>query len=310
MQKAEKMDHLNRIERIYEKAPVISINKNSRYVFFSDCHRGYGGWNDNFAGNQYLCFHAMQYYYQKGFHYVEVGDGDELWENRSPVRIIENYSHIFWMMRRFYRQNRLFLLWGNHDNKKRKTKYVEKYYKEFYNSSENKWEELFPEIRIEEALRLQAEDRKELFVIHGHQGEILNDYLAPMAEMLVRYLWTPLEKLGVRDPTRTAYNYKCCVREENRFSEFAKKKSILVLCGHTHRPMLPEPGEGSYLNDGSQVHPRCITAIELEGGRLSLVKWSVLSRRDASLYVGREVLKGPYLWKKYFEQQIQVSKSR
>lgn len=73
-----------RIKSAYNNAQIRYLGEHDRYVFFSDCHRGYGGWNDNFAANQNLCFHALQYYYDRGFTYVEIGDGDELWENRSP----------------------------------------------------------------------------------------------------------------------------------------------------------------------------------------------------------------------------------
>ena len=74
-----------------------------------------------------------------------------------------------------------------------------------------------------------------------------------------------------------------------------------MLAGHTHRPLLPKPGEGFYLNDGSCVHPRCITAIELENGKLTLVKWSVMVCHGRSLSVEREVLEGPFFWEEYWE---------
>lgn len=304
MKGKENMRISPRIEEAYRKAQILPLKENDSYVFFSDCHRGYGGWNDNFAGNQNLCFHALQYYYERGFHYVEIGDGDELWENGNPGRIIENYSHIFWMMRQFYQKNRLIMLWGNHDNKKRKVKYARKHYAEFYNECSRKEEELFPDICFREAVRLQTGEGRELFLIHGHQGDLLNDYLHPLAGFLVRYFWKPLEKWGIRDPTRPAYNYRSCIRSEKRFRNFADKYPVIVVCGHTHRPVFPKPGEGRYFNDGSMVHPRCIIAIELTRGTLSLVKWSVCSRRDGTLYVCREVLEGPHPLKDYFENQV------
>lgn len=290
-----------RIEAAYDKAQIKTLSQGSRYVFFSDCHRGYGGWNDNFAGNQNHCFHALQYYYERGFTYVEIGDGDELWENRSPGRIIEANSHIFWMMRRFYRQNRLILLWGNHDRKKSREGYVKKHYSSCFNECCRKEEELFDGICVREALRLQTEEGFEVFAVHGHQGELLNDYLHPLAGFLVRFLWKPLEKWGVRDPTRPAYNYQYSEKGEKRFRRFAKQHQLLVICGHTHRPVFPAPGEGRYFNDGSMVHPRCITAIELDAGTLALVKWSTCAGKDGTLFVGREVLEGPYPIREYFE---------
>jgi len=49
------------------------------------------------------------------------------------------------------------------------------------------------------------------------------------------------------------------------------------------------PAEPSYYyNTGSCVHPRCITCIEIEQGRMALVKWSMSARADSTLYVARE----------------------
>ena len=56
-----------------------------------------------------------------------------------------------------------------------------------------------------------------------------------------------------------------------------------------------------YFNDGSCIHPRCITAIEIEGGCISLVKWSVMTRKDRTMYVEREILEGPAKLEDYFE---------
>lgn len=41
------------------------------------------------------------------------------------------------------------------------------------------------------------------------------------------------------------------------------------------------------------MHPRCITCIEIEDNRISLVKWSVRSGEDRILRVEREVLEDP-----------------
>ena len=74
----------------------------------------------------------------------------------------------------------------------------------------------------------------------------------------------------------------------------------MLIAGHTHKPALPPPGESLYFNDGSCVHPRCITAVELENGMAALVKWAHFTRMDGTLYVDREILAGPYEIEAYF----------
>ena len=48
--------------------------------------------------------------------------------------------------------------------------------------------------------------------------------------------------------------------------------------------------EAPYCNTGSCVHPAGITGIEIQNRCITLVKWSVGTRDDLSLYAMREVL--------------------
>ena len=41
---------------------------------------------------------------------------------------------------------------------------------------------------------------------------------------------------------------------------------------------------------GSCVHPYAVTGIELENGIIRLVKWSMMTRADSSMYIGRKVV--------------------
>lgn len=291
-----------RLEQAYQKAETICIDKGSRIVLMSDCHRGVGNHGDNFLPNQNVFFAALQYYYDRCFSYIELGDGDELWENRRLSRIVEFHSDSFWLMSQFYRQGRLEMLYGNHDCRKKDKKFLQTHCGQYYHDSEDCYKELFKEIQAKESILLK--DRHtghEILLLHGHQEDILNDYLWHLAAFLVRFVWRPLELFGVYDPTSAARNYKKRKKTERRLDRFAREKQILVIAGHTHRPVLPPPGESFYLNDGSCVHPRCITAMELENGNITLVKWSVMVRHGRYLSVEREVLAGPFPWEEYWK---------
>lgn len=58
----------------------------------SDCRRGWGNTSHNFLQSQTLFLGALEYYLEKGFTYIELGDGDELWKNRTTEQIIEAHS--------------------------------------------------------------------------------------------------------------------------------------------------------------------------------------------------------------------------
>lgn len=284
----------SRLFKAYKKAEVLPFDETSRFILMSDCHRGQGNTGDNFLPNQTVYFGALEYYYEQGFTYIEIGDGDELWENRSMKPIVEVHSDAFWMLSGFYREGRYRMLYGNHDMIKKKKSYLNRSCSKYYCESSGCELPLFPDITASEGLILENRKKGErLFLVHGHQGDLLNDTLWPLARFLVRYVWRPLEMIGFIDPTGAGRPREKREKIERKLSGFAEHTGQILVAGHTHRPVFSKPGEGLYFNDGSCVHPRCITGIEIDRGKIALVKWAVMTRADRSLYVGREVLEGP-----------------
>lgn len=283
-----------RLSQVMSSSLSIPFDDYSRFIILSDCHRGDGGFSDNFSNNQNIFFATLQYYYERDFTYIELGDGDELWECRNIDIIINSHSDAFWLMSQFYREGRFYMLYGNHDIVKKDPKYSKTKCKSFFCDSTSSHIPLFPGIKIHEGLILDYKPSPyQIFLTHGHQADILNDTFWRLSRFLVRYLWRPLELIGIRDPTSAAKNNERKNKVEKRLADWSSKNNQMIITGHTHRPVFPKPGEILYFNDGSCVHPRCITGIEIMNGSLSLVKWAVMTRHDRSLYVGREVLEGP-----------------
>jgi len=295
------MSTYSRLSEAYRNAKVIPYNINSKFVVMSDCHRGAGNWGDNFQPNQNIFFYALKYYYKHRFTYIEIGDGDELWENRSIRQIIQVHSDAFWIMSKFYEDNRFYMLFGNHDRQKQSKKFIECNCNRYYCDSTNEMCPLFPGLEIYEGILLKDYDTNyNVFLTHGHQGQFLNDIAWRLGRFLVRYLWRRLELMGIHDPTSTAKNYHTQNKVEKKLIEWAKKQKKMLLTGHTHRPSFPKVGDTMYFNDGSCVHPRCITAIEIANGTNSLVKWSVQVREDGTMFVGRTVLEPPVRIRDYY----------
>ena len=283
-----------RLQKAFAKAPRLPWDENSRYVFLSDCHRGCGTSNDNFLKNESLFFAALQYYYRHGYTYMELGDGDELWENRSIQKIMDIHSDIFRLMSRFYQEGRLHMIYGNHDCVKRSENFIKQHCTSCYCSEKRDWVPLFPGIRFHEGIILENSGcGPDLYLTHGHQADFLNSSLWKLSRFLVRYLWKPLEQIGFLDPTSAAKNNTKRDAVEQHLLEWAKKHSCILISGHTHRPSLDVQNRTPYLNTGSCVHPRGITAVELDGKNFTLVKWTYCIRPDYSLYVCREKLAGP-----------------
>ncbi len=290
-----------RISETYRDAYKITFNDDSKYVIMSDCHRGNGDYADNFSKNQNLFFAALNKYHFHNFTYIELGDGDELWENKRMSDIIEVYNPIFWLLALFYKSNRFYSVYGNHDIVKRNKYFIRNNLWEYYDIREKRIVPLFPGITFHEGLILKYEDTEdEIFLLHGHQADFLNDRLWKISRIMVRYLWRPLEMIGINNPTSAAKNHKRKRWVEIILSRWSKKENKMLIAGHTHRSTFSAPEDIPYFNSGSSVHQRCITAIEITEGSILLVKWCYLTRMDGTLYVGREILLGPVKLNDYF----------
>ena len=289
------MNSRKRLDRAYKNAKVIHFSNADKMIFFSDCHRGDKSFADDFARNENIYFHALTHYYREGFTYYELGDGDELWENNSFESILRAHKNVYHLLRKFHLENRLHLIWGNHDMVYRDQKYVQKHLTTYFDPKDGREEILFRDLKYHEAIVLKhCDTSQELFLCHGHQADWMNYHGWRINRFLVRVLWKPLQIFGISDPTSPAKNYKELIRIERRIKRWIVKKNLkITITGHTHRPRFPEPGEIPFFNDGSCVHPRSITGIEVENGVIVLIKWQIATKPDGTLQIVRLVLEGP-----------------
>lgn len=296
------MSASKRLSQLMSTAKVVLFDETSKFIIMSDCHRGEGNWGDNFFNNQNLFFTALNYYYKKRFTYIELGDGDELWENRKMDKIIRTHSDAFWLMSLFYQKGRLHMIYGNHDMIKKNHNFIPNECNSFYCNSNDSKKAIFPGIEITEGIILKNRyTNDKILLAHGHQGDFINDNLWWLSRFLVRYLWKPAELIGVHDPTSASGNSEKNSIIEKNMVDWVKNNDQMLIVGHTHLPAFPKLGEPLYFNDGSCVHPRCITGIEIENGSIALIKWSVMTRYDQTLYIGRSILEGPVKLSDFFK---------
>ncbi len=283
-----------RLDRAYNNAKIVEFDDNSKFILFSDCHRGDNSFADDFANNRNIYFHALKHYYAEGFNYCELGDGDELWENLSFESILNAHKNVYELMRLFFNQGRLHMIWGNHDMVYRNDSYVEKYLYTYFDAKTGEDKPLFPGIKYHEGVVLKhCHSGQEIFLAHGHQADWWNYLFWKWSRFMVRVLWKPLNVMGIADPTSPAKNYKELIKVERRIKKWiAENNNRLTIVGHTHRPRFPEPGDLAFFNDGSCVHPRSITGIEIENGEISLIKWQIATTDDGTLKIVRVLLEG------------------
>lgn len=283
-----------RLDELYKTTEKVHINEHSQIVFMSDIHRGDNSVIDEFGQNRLLYEHALQYYYRDGYTYVEIGDGDELWEVSDYRKIALAHPAVFEALRSFQKAGRMVMISGNHNNQIIKPGYSKKYMERTYDDFLGEDIEILPGINPVEAIIFQYDPTgQELFVLHGHQGEMLSDYLSPAALFTNRYIWRYIHRAGIRynaNPTKSQYQP---ARREKVFKKWLKDHDLIMICGHTHRPRLSQPGEPPYFNTGCAIHPRGITCLELAFGEMVLVNWSLQTRRDGMIFVKRKIMKNP-----------------
>ena len=227
-----------RLDTAFDDAVTLSYTDSSRFVLFSDLHRGDGGSTDRFAPNKELFLKALRYYYENGFTYVEVGDGDELWLHDTLQPILKAHREVFDWLHRFYEDGRLHILYGNHDLTSQADYAPEK-----------------DGLPTCEGLVLRHPKGRRLFICHGHQADYMDVHLFSISRLTNRYLWRPLRARGVgriHPPTESEAhpieNVPRAIKSwmklqtrtiENRIRDWACEHQQTIICGHTHRAVTP-----------------------------------------------------------------------
>lgn len=288
------MKTFERLDECYQKAKVIEFDDSDKFILFSDVHRGDNSISDDFATNQHLYFSALQHYYDRGFTYIELGDGDELWEHSSFEHIASAHHEVFMLQREFYRQGRMYRLFGNHDMILRDKNWVRRNLMHFEDDYQEVETDLFEGIEIPESLILKyRKTGDEFLLVHGHQGDLVNDQLWLPTMLSLRYFWRFLHIVGFHNPASPAKNRVKRHKIERTFSKWIYKNKKAIICGHTHRAKLAKTVELPYFNTGCCVQPRAVSGIEIEDGNLTLIQWKVEADYNGVLRTIRKVIQGP-----------------
>ena len=246
-----------RLSSLYDSAQEVLFDDTSRFVFFSDCHRGDRSQSDAFVVNEPLFIQALTHYFNRGFTYFEVGDGDELWQNRRLRDVVRSHRPIFNLLHRFEAQSRLHLILGNHDVAKKRTQSTDK-----------------EGMTLEDGLILRhRRTQQKLFVLHGHQADFKSDVLSPISRAFVRHIWRHIQQWPVTRWVQDAIPGAEFGGIERRLMAWMRKHDPALVCGHTHRAVMAKPGELPYFNTGSWLEPGIATGLEIQEGMIQLVRW-------------------------------------
>lgn len=285
---------MQRLTEAYNQAFLLPLTEDSKYIFFSDVHRGDNSVSDEFAHNQNIYYFALSQYYEKGFTYIEVGDGDELWEHSKFKHVRSAHSDVYLLLRQFYKDERLHMIYGNHNMDFKHESYVKTHAFEYFDEYTDSFDRLFEDIQYHEAIRLVSEELDgDVFICHGHQGDFINDQGWRFTKFINRHFWHYLHIVGFTNPASPSKNLHKRHKIEKNYTKWIKANKHAMIVGHTHRPKFPGDGDEPYFNTGSCIFPRNITGIEIENMSIALIEWRVKPDEEGRLAIVKRYIQGP-----------------
>ena len=288
------MKTVQRLKDAFTNGRLEMFDESSKYVLLSDCHRGNGNQADEFTKNQNTFQYALSFYYQKGFTYVEVGDGDELWEHPRIKDIKNAHFETFEIIKRFHQNNRFILIYGNHNIYLKDPRYVEKNLYTHLNEHSQERIDFLKHIKPEEALVLKHKRTgQQVFIVHGHQGDFSNDQFWYLNMLSLKYFWRFLHAVGVQNPSSPVKNENKRHKIEKNYAKWIEKYRMMLICGHTHRLKFPRKNDLPYFNTGCCIYPTSLTAIEIENCKITMVRWKIQANEEGLLQVERNIIHGP-----------------
>jgi predicted phosphodiesterase len=246
-----------------KKGVVLDLKKHTRIVVLSDQHRGAKNGADDFmkAEGSYLA--ALNYYFEKKYQFISLGDSEELWEN-TLAQVKKHNAITFEAEKKFIlAENRFFKVFGNHDlywdnspiaSQQLKAIYDKKIKvfegivieKDNYDNkqpaseNEQKPKNLFSFPKIEtadpETLPI-ANCPLTIFLTHGHQGDASSDGNW-FSKFFVANIWAPLQSYLRINPNTPAYDEDIKTSHNLIMYEWsAKFRNLVLITGHTHQPV-------------------------------------------------------------------------
>ena len=200
-----------------------------RFIIFSDEHKGARDLADDFRLAEKNYLNALDYYFNNDFQFINLGDCEELWENKPDI-VMEKNSADFQAELRFLQRDRYYRVFGNHDLQWKfefpRTRFLKPVFGE--------------KLTIYEGVLLTTTcNNREysIFCTHGHQGDQKSDGNA-FSTWFVAAIWTPLQRFLEISINSTSDSFELVDKHNIIMHEWsATQKDLLFISGHTHKPV-------------------------------------------------------------------------
>lgn len=213
-----------------KKGLIVPFNINTgKFIIFSDQHKGNRNGADDFALCEPDYLTALDYYNQNGYHYIALGDCEELWEN-SLASIKKQHRLTFEKEKQFISRNAFIKIFGNHDLNWANDPLAPFQLKEIYGIDVPIYEGVVLETTV-------GNKRMRIFCTHGHQGDKVSDGNW-FSKFFIAKIWAPLQAFLRINPNTPAYDATLKTAHNTMMYEWsAQQGDLLLITGHTHQPV-------------------------------------------------------------------------
>jgi len=200
-----------------------------KFIILSDQHKGARNRADDFvlAEKNYLA--ALDYYHLEGYHYINLGDSEELWEN-GILSVKKHNKATFEKEKQFLSEGAFLKVFGNHDLYWDNDPLAGIMLEQIYGQA----------IKVYEGIILQTKINKKpvsIYLTHGHQGDLQSDGNW-FSKWFVANIWGPLQAYLEVNPNTPATNDHLKTQHNQIMYDWSSRQSnLLLITGHTHQPV-------------------------------------------------------------------------
>src|SRR4051812_42270122 len=208
-----------------------AIGVDDRIVIFSDHHKGARDGADDFQRCERAYNAALTYYHYLGWHLIELGDVEELWEDTFD-EVAANYPETLRLAAAFHADGRYTRFYGNHDLA----------WKDAGLFASSMTEHGYGGVTPLGSLVMAVHDRDggalgELLLVHGHQGTADSDLHARRSQFFVHRGWRPLQALLNRPWNTPSVDWGLRGDHAAAMADWAHSRRQVMIAGHTHMPV-------------------------------------------------------------------------
>lgn len=213
-----------------KKGLLMDMNPDThRFIIFSDQHKGAKNGSDDFMNSEPNYLAALEYYYQQNFHFISLGDSEELWENMvGPVKA--NNKITTEAEKKFLVTKRFTKVFGNHDTFWNNDPFAALQLMSMYGDPVKIYEAVLLNVHINDTVL-------PFFLTHGHLGDGQSDS-NPFSSWFVGRIWAPLQSYLNLNPNIPSASQELKTAHNQFMYEWSKlENNPVLITGHTHQPV-------------------------------------------------------------------------